>query len=633
MTATMTARPGLWPLLTTLRSRLSFRFSGTGHAAASLVADGRGFLHGEFWDLGGAAPECRVVPGLRYDSDTDPGRLPDDAVPFDDGGVLLIGRDGLWVVSPEGRRWSAGRLPTRPVVVAPAPDGSPSVFFVVREGTSGQCSGWQWTRTGSHAPVRRLGELPPLLARGGGWLDPHGDSYLVNVHDGGRTVPTVYDLRSGEYTALRADPAGDDTGWSVAPRTGEVLLVSAGTDGEGHRLRLYEPGGPTRELLAPRSLSGVVTPVAMHPGGGLVALHVVDQTSRSLVALDTATDDVRPMRAPEPCVLGAGAWCDGPSGAARFWSLSIGSGLPARMVAHDPDGWFEVHDGTPAGTYASWAPSEARRMPGAAGDIEAIVCGHQDWRSARQVVVCLHGGPADRWALKFSQLFQVLADEGVTVIAPNPRGSVGYGEAFHRPIAGAWAGPDLDDVLALARHVRRARGAPVALYGASYGGFLALLAAGVAPDLCSRVVAVAPFLSGDRLYPEASTRVRAMIDRLGGRTLVVDDAGPRDVLAQLPRITAPLVVLHGERDATVPVSQSQRLVRELRRLGRRPGTDFHYVEIAGAGHAPLDGSAELHQAVARFLAHGEWSAPTPPAATDCAEPARGGRTATTTGGR
>ncbi|MEU5612723.1 alpha/beta fold hydrolase [Streptomyces sparsogenes] len=600
--------------MTTLRSRLTFRFSGTGRSAAALVADGRGFLYGEFWDLGAVRPACRTVPGLRFAATADPGTIPYDAVPFDDGALLLISPGEVLFLSPDGERRSVGRLPDRPVVVAPVADGARTVLFVVRDASSGKCSSWLWP--GPEMSVCRLGELPTLLARGGGWLDPGGNRYLLNVREPMRTIPTVYDLRTDEKKALSVNAVVGDTAWHTAPRTGEVLLVGTGADGNGHRLRLFQPGGTIRELSSPQQLSGMVTPIAMHPGGGLVTLQLVDGPRQELVVLDTAADEVRPMKAPDPCAVGAGAWSENLSGAARFWSLSIGAGLPARMIAHDSEGWFDVRDGTAAGSFSSWAPSHTERLPGAEGEIEAIVCGHHDWRSAPHVVVCLHGGPADRWVPKFSQLFQVLAERGVTVVAPNPRGSVGYGEAFHRLIVGSWAGPDLADVLALARHVHDSRGGrPLALYGASYGAFLALLAAGIEPDLWSRVLAVAPFLSGDRLYPEASHNVRAMIDRLGGRAVLVDETGPRDVLAQLPQITAPLVVLHGENDQTVPVSQSVRLVQELRRLGRRPGIDFHYLEVAGAGHVPLDGSAELHQAVTRFLANGEWAVPPLPAVT------------------
>ncbi|MBL1101058.1 alpha/beta hydrolase family protein [Streptomyces coffeae] len=603
--------PALWPLLTTLRSRLSFRFSGTGRSAAALVADGRGFLYGEFWDLGAPRPVCRTVPGLRCTADDDGhDAVPYDAVPFDTGEVLVLSPGGLTLLTPDGGRRPVGRLPGKPAVVAPTPDGLGSVLFLTREHPREECRAWLWP--GPDGLVSPLGTLPPLLARGGGWLDGTGRRYLVNVREADRTVPTVHDLRTRDRTALSVDSvSGCDTAWFTAPGDGEVLVATAGP--YGHRLRSLRPGGRIRELTAPDRLSGTVTPVALHPAGGLVALQVADGAKVALVTLDTAADRIRPLPTPKPCALGAGAWCTGPSGAPRFWSLGIGAGLPARLVAHDPDGWSEVLDGTPAGEFTGWAPSRTERLPGAEGEIEAIICGHQDWRSAREVAICLHGGPADRWSLKFSQLFQVLADQGVTVIAPNPRGSTGYGTAFHQHIVDAWAGPDLADVLAVARHIHGTRGGrPLSLYGASYGAFLALLAAGISPQLWSRVAAIAPLLSGRRLYPEASPEVRAMIDRLGGRTVLVDRNGPRDALAQLPRLTSPLLIIHGERDQTIPASQSRRLVRELTRLGRRPGADFHYLEVTGAGHAPLDGSAELHQAVALFLAHGEWSPPPVP---------------------
>ena len=120
------------------------------------------------------------------------------------------------------------------------------------------------------------------------------------------------------------------------------------------------------------------------------------------------------------------------------------------------------------------------------------------------------------------------------------------------------------------------RRAPI-LFGESYGAYLALLAAGHRPDLWSGCAAVAPFLSGDRLHAEASPTVRAAVERLGGR-------GGADVLAVARRIDGPLLVVHGDRDPTVPVSQSRALHHHLRRPGR---TRLEYVEVAGADHDPL----------------------------------------------
>jgi dipeptidyl aminopeptidase/acylaminoacyl peptidase len=333
-----------------------------------------------------------------------------------------------------------------------------------------------------------------------------------------------------------------------------------------------------------------------------VTLHVRDGLREELAVLDTEADSVSVLDGPVGRGHGAVAWADSTDEPPQMWAFSIGAGLACRAVGHRGGEWSEVLDDTPAGRFPGWAPSRIERFPGADGEIEGIVCGHQDWRTARQVVLALHGGPAAGWSLKFSPLFQVFADEGITVVALNPRGSTGYDEAFHRLIVDRWAGPDLADVLVAGRYLRRERGGgQLALYGPSYGAFLALVAACAEPELWSRVLAVAPMLSAERLHAEAPPEVRAMIDRLGGRTPIDDELGVRDVLALLPRLRAEVMVVHGERDRTIPVTQSRRLVAELSALGR----DFRYHEVPEAGHTPLDGSAELHQAAARFLSHGE----------------------------
>ncbi|MBE8516451.1 alpha/beta fold hydrolase [Amycolatopsis sp. H6(2020)] len=605
MTSTAT-RPPLWPTLISLRSRIAFRYSATGRTAAGLFTDGRGKLLCEFWWLGTGVPgDCCRLPGFEVAaSNADLTGIPSEAVPFDDGSVLFAGEPGLSLVEPGGRQRDGGRLPFRPEVIAAAPDGSRRVLFLGREGPAdGECTAWLWA--GPDEPARRLGELPALLLRGGGWLDRAGTEFVVNRRRGAGVRPAVLDLSAvGELADLPILPGSEgDIAWLTAPSGREVLLSSE-FDGE-HRLRSWRPGRSVTEFPATQGLAGVVTPMAMRPRGGAVALHVRDGLREQVVELDTDTGAVRRLAGPGERASGIMAWSE-PGDGERLWSLTAGAGYPGRIIGHGPRDWIEIHDGTPAGQYDGWAPSGLERFPGAESEIEAVVCGHEDWRTARAVVVALHGGPAARWSLKFSQLFQLFADQGVTVIAPNPRGSTGYGDEFHHLITGAWAGPDLADVLALGRYVRQQRDdESLILFGASYGAYLALLAASIEPRAWSRVLAIAPMLSAARLYPEASAEVRAMIDRLDGRRPVADALGSRDVLDRVAELEAPLLVVHGDADPRIPVTQSRVLVDRLTGLGRRAGADFGYVEVAGGGHAPLDGSAELHHAAARFIGHGE----------------------------
>ena len=85
-----------------------------------------------------------------------------------------------------------------------------------------------------------------------------------------------------------------------------------------------------------------------------------------------------------------------------------------------------------------WVDARVESLPGADGPIETVVYG-PDWRSSSVVVVALHGGPDAHWTLAFDSLFQLLAGAGLTVVAPNQRGSTGYGRAYQDAIAGAWA--------------------------------------------------------------------------------------------------------------------------------------------------------------------------------------------------
>ncbi|MFC1413085.1 alpha/beta hydrolase family protein [Streptacidiphilus sp. N1-12] len=278
-------------------------------------------------------------------------------------------------------------------------------------------------------------------------------------------------------------------------------------------------------------------------------------------------------------------------------------------------GW-RLDGSAPPSDGGRWHGARTVELPGAAGPMEAVVYGGDAWLTAQHLVVALHGGPADAWRLEFDPALQRMAAEGLAVVAVNQRGSTGYGVEYAQALQNAWGGPDLEDVLALLESVSSQRSAlgleQPSLFGVSYGAFLALLAASSAPEQVARCAVVAPFLSGPRLLAEAGPAVRALTLRLGGAQpdggadQGPDGPGARDVLRVCHRLTAPLLVVHGDQDAVVPVSQSRTLRQELLRMGRSEGADFRYVEAAGAGHEVLaeDGAPVLHELLAGFLRTG-----------------------------
>jgi dipeptidyl aminopeptidase/acylaminoacyl peptidase len=88
--------------------------------------------------------------------------------------------------------------------------------------------------------------------------------------------------------------------------------------------------------------------------------------------------------------------------------------------------------------------------------------------------------------------------------------------------------------------------------------------------------------------------MRAAVERLGGR-------GGADVLAVARRIHGPLLVVHGDQDPTVPVSQSRALRHHLRRPGH---ARLEYLEVPGVGHDPLAASVDARATLTRFLRGG-----------------------------
>ncbi|MGW4801058.1 S9 family peptidase, partial [Nonomuraea sp. NPDC004297] len=197
----------------------------------------------------------------------------------------------------------------------------------------------------------------------------------------------------------------------------------------------------------------------------------------------------------------------------------------------------------------------------------------------------VHGGPHNAWApvLDGFRLYrQILAARGWTVLAVNPRGSDGYGEAFYTAAVGAWGLADAQDFLAAVDDlVAEGVADPerLAVTGYSYGGYMtcwlsattdrfkAAVAGGVVTDLTS--------MSGTSDMGFALKTYEC----------------PGDLAAQSPlthvgEVTAPTLLLHGESDDRCPVGQAEQWFAALRerrvpvRLVRYPGAG-HLFQIGG----------------------------------------------------
>jgi dipeptidyl aminopeptidase/acylaminoacyl peptidase len=164
---------------------------------------------------------------------------------------------------------------------------------------------------------------------------------------------------------------------------------------------------------------------------------------------------------------------------------------------------------------------------------------------------------------------------GYVVIAPEYRGSVGYGEAFYDAID--YGGAEVDDVVSamnvLSTKYPEVDTARVAIMGWSHGGMIALLSVFRNPTLFKTAVAMVPVTNlFHRLAWKGVERQRMLIDpqnRFGGppneKPAIYRERSP---LFQVDKLEIPLLVHLADNDTDVNIEEGQQLVDALR--SRKP---------------------------------------------------------------
>lgn len=180
------------------------------------------------------------------------------------------------------------------------------------------------------------------------------------------------------------------------------------------------------------------------------------------------------------------------------------------------------------------------------------------------LVTLVHGGPHDRYAdgfhLGWYPSGQWLAAAGLAVFLPNARGGLGHGHAFAESVAGDVGGAEFTDVLTgidLLVNDGIADESRLGIGGWSHGGFFAAWAVTQTDRFAAAVVGAGvidwPLLAATGEH----TRFEAA---LGG----VDNSP----ITHAHRIRTPVLILHGEDDTNVPLSQAELLHRALRESGQ-----------------------------------------------------------------
>ncbi|MEX1241621.1 MAG: S9 family peptidase, partial [Cyclobacteriaceae bacterium] len=209
-------------------------------------------------------------------------------------------------------------------------------------------------------------------------------------------------------------------------------------------------------------------------------------------------------------------------------------------------------------------------------DIEGLVTypAHYEKGKRYPLILNIHGGPAGVFTQNYTGAsspypLQVFSDNGFAVLRVNPRGSSGYGGDFRVANRNDWGYGDYEDIMGgvdklIADGV--AHPDSLCVTGWSYGGYMtsmiitrtnrfkaAMVGAGVTNLLSFTGTADIPGFIPDYFQGE-------MWDR-------TDVYMKHSAMFGVKNVTTPTLVIHGERDARVPLSQGLELYMALKRLG------------------------------------------------------------------
>jgi dipeptidyl aminopeptidase/acylaminoacyl peptidase len=187
-------------------------------------------------------------------------------------------------------------------------------------------------------------------------------------------------------------------------------------------------------------------------------------------------------------------------------------------------------------------------------------------------VVIPHGGPTGQTTDAFNGRAELLASRGFVVIAPNVRGSTGYGMEFQNANIKDLGGADLKDEIAGVDFLK-ATGfidpKRVGIWGGSYGGYMTLMAIGKAPEIWSAAVDEYGILNWLSMLEHEDPRLQEYEKSLLGDP--VKDRAVYEASSPLKYIrneTAPLLVLQGDNDIRVPREEAEQVVSILKAEGR-----------------------------------------------------------------
>jgi dipeptidyl aminopeptidase/acylaminoacyl peptidase len=224
---------------------------------------------------------------------------------------------------------------------------------------------------------------------------------------------------------------------------------------------------------------------------------------------------------------------------------------------------FAAHDGLPL---SGWL----YRAPGVTGP--------------GPVVLSFHGGPEGQERPVFRSDYQVLLSQGISVFAPNVRGSAGFGKRFLNLDNGPLRVEAVKDLRDCAEWlVKAAVGDPrrLGVMGGSYGGYMVMAGLTEFPGLFAAGADLFGIVNFETFFRDTEPWMAAISTvEYGDPKTQLDLLRQLSPIHRLERIRTPTLVLHGANDTNVPVVEAEQVVATL----KKSGVPVEYVLFADEGH-------------------------------------------------
>ena len=236
------------------------------------------------------------------------------------------------------------------------------------------------------------------------------------------------------------------------------------------------------------------------------------------------------------------------------------------------NGRTQISKSNPAFDEFAVAKSELVRWKGPDNvDVEGWITYPLDYQAGKKypMILSIHGGPYGANTARFDARAQIFAAHGYAVLAPNPRGSTGYGAKFEQANVGDWGGKDFGDLMAgvdamIDRGI--ADKDKLLVMGGSYGGFMTFWTI-TQTNRFKAAIGHAGISDWYSFYGQSDIP-GLMTYGFGGEpwkaTATFRKYSP---ITYVDRVKTPIMITHGEQDRRVPIQQAEQYYRALKGVG------------------------------------------------------------------